>query len=254
MKHFIVVLLTLFCGRAIAQRATPDVISTDAGQLSIQPINHATLVMTVGGKAIYADPTGGAAAFTGLPAPDLIVVTDIHGDHFSPETLTAIVTANTQLVVPQVVADKLPDALKARAVVMHNGDHQKLLGFGITALPMYNLPDGPNAAMHTKGRGNGYVLAIGGKNIYLSGDTQGIPEMRALRNIDVAFVCMNLPYTMDVKEAADAVLAFKPKIVYPYHYRGQGGFSDVAQFKTLVAAGDPSIDVRLRTWYPAQGK
>lgn len=253
MKHYIVLLFALFCCRAIAQRATPDVVSTTSGSLTIQPITHATLVMTVGGKAIYADPTGGAAAFTGLPAPDLIVVTDIHGDHFSPETLTAIATSNTQLIVPQVVGDKLPDALKARAKVMHNGDKLSVLGIGITALPMYNLPESPTA-MHTKGRGNGYVLAIGGKNVYLSGDTQGIPEMRALRGIDIAFVCMNLPYTMDVKEAADAVLAFKPKIVYPYHYRGQGGFSDVAQFKTLVAAGDPSIDVRLRTWYPAQGK
>ena len=115
---------------------------------------------------------------------------------------------------------------------------------------MYNLPESPTA-MHTKGRGNGYVLNIGGKNIYLSGDTQGIPEMRSLKDIDVAFVCMNLPYTMDVKEAADAVLAFKPKIVYPYHYRGRGGLSDVNAFKSLVDAGNKGIEVRLRDWYPA---
>jgi L-ascorbate metabolism protein UlaG (beta-lactamase superfamily) len=104
--------------------------------------------------------------------------------------------------------------------------------------------------MHTKGRGNGYILNIGGKNIYISGDTQAIPEMRSLKNIDVAFVCMNLPYTMDVKEAANGVLAFKPKIVYPYHYRGKGGLSDVNEFKSLVNAGDPAIEVRLRNWYP----
>ena len=114
---------------------------------------------------------------------------------------------------------------------------------------MYNLPESPTA-MHTKGRGNGYVLGIGGKNIYLSGDTQGIPEMRSLKNIDVAFVCMNLPYTMDVKEAADAVLAFSPKIVYPYHYRGQNGLSDINAFKNLVDAGNKNIEVRLRNWYP----
>jgi L-ascorbate metabolism protein UlaG (beta-lactamase superfamily) len=106
--------------------------------------------------------------------------------------------------------------------------------------------------MHTKGRGNGYVLGIGGKNIYISGDTQGIPEMRALKNIDVAFICMNLPYTMDVKEAADAVLAFKPKIVYPFHYRGTSGLSDVNGFKSLVDAGNEGIEVRIRNWYPAQ--
>jgi L-ascorbate metabolism protein UlaG (beta-lactamase superfamily) len=94
------------------------------------------------------------------------------------------------------------------------------------------------------------VLSVGGKKIYLSGDTQGIPEMRALTGIDVAFVCMNLPYTMDINEAADAVLAFKPKIVYPYHYRGQNGMSDVNAFKNLVQAGNKNIEVRLRNWYP----
>jgi L-ascorbate metabolism protein UlaG (beta-lactamase superfamily) len=116
---------------------------------------------------------------------------------------------------------------------------------------MYNLPESPTA-MHTRGRGNGYVLGIGGKLIYISGDTQGIPEMRSLKNIDVAFICMNLPYTMDIKEAADAVLAFKPRIVYPYHYRGQNGLSDVNAFKSLVEAGDKNIEVRLRNWYPAK--
>jgi len=114
---------------------------------------------------------------------------------------------------------------------------------------MYNMGANPR---HTKGRGNGYVLNIGGKNLYLSGDTEGIPEMKALKNIDVAFVCMNLPYTMDVKQAAEAVLAFKPKIVYPYHYRGQNGLSDVNQFKELVNAGDKNIEVRLRNWYPGK--
>ena len=111
---------------------------------------------------------------------------------------------------------------------------------------MYNLPESPDA-YHTKGRGNGYVLTIGGKNIYISGDTEDIPEMRALKNIDIAFVCMNLPYTMPPDQAAGGVLAFKPKIVYPYHYRGQ----DVNIFKNLVNAGDKNIEVRLRNWYPS---
>lgn len=109
---------------------------------------------------------------------------------------------------------------------------------------MYNLPESPTA-FHTRGRGNGYVLTIGGKKIYISGDTSDIPEMRSLKGIDIAFVCMNLPYTMDVKTAAGGVLAFKPKIVYPYHYRGQ----DVNEFKKLVNAGDKNIEVRLRDWY-----
>jgi L-ascorbate metabolism protein UlaG (beta-lactamase superfamily) len=178
------------------------------------------------------------------------LVTDIHGDHFDTKTIEAIKTANTILVVPQAVADKLPEADKAHVVVLKNGDEVKQSGISIGAIPMYNLPESATA-MHTKGRGNGYVLTIGGKRIYISGDTQGIPEMRALKNIDIAFVCMNLPYTMDVKEAADAVLAFQPAVVYPYHYRGQGGLSDVNSFKSLVDAGNKKIEVRLRNWYAA---
>lgn len=240
---------TLFT--AVAQRATPDVLQTKMGPLTIQPVKHASLVLTVKGKTIYADPSGGTAIFKGLATPDLIVITDIHGDHFDLKTLDSVKGPNTVLVVPQVVADKMPDADKAHMVVLKNGDNTTQLGISIGAIPMYNLPESPTA-MHTKGRGNGYVLGIGGKNIYISGDTQGIPEMRALKNIDVAFVCMNLPYTMDIKEAADAVLAFKPKIVYPFHYRGQGGFADVNGFKSLVDAGNAGIEVRLRNWYPAQ--
>ncbi len=237
--------LSLVMYSGYAQRIAPDVIPTGMGPLTIQPVMHASLVLSLKGLVIYADPSGGIAKFKGLPAPDLILITDIHGDHFDSATLAAVVTANTILVVPQVVADKLTAFDKNRLVVLKNGGHTDKRGIGISAIPMYNLPESPTA-MHTKGRGNGYVLGIGGKNIYLSGDTQGIPEMRALKNIDVAFVCMNLPYTMDVNEAADAVLAFKPKVVYPYHYRGQ----DVQQFKKLVDAGNKGIDVRLREWYP----
>ena len=234
---------------ANAQLATPDVIRTPKGALTIQPVMHASTILTIKGATIYVDPSGGTALFNGLAAPDLILITDIHGDHFDIKTLDSIKGANTILVVPQVVADKLPAADKAHLVILHNGESTTQLGIAINAIPMYNLPESPTA-MHTKGRGNGYILNIGGKNIYFSGDTQGIPEMRALKNIDVAFVCMNLPYTMTVNEAPSAVLEFKPKIVYPYHYRGQGGFSDVNAFKSLVDAGNKGIEVRLRNWYP----
>ena len=233
----------------MAQLSPSDVVDTKDGPLTIQPINHATLILTINGVTIYADPSG-ANNFKGMKAPDMILITDIHGDHFDIKTIDAVKQATTWLVVPQVVADKLPDADKAHLIILKNGDQKVVAGISIRAIPMYNLPES-STAMHTKGRGNGYVLGIGGKNIYLSGDTQGIPEMRSLKNIDVAFICMNLPYTMDVKEAADAVLAFKPKIVYPYHYRGQNGLSDVNEFKKLVEAGDKNIEVRLRNWYPA---
>jgi len=238
-------LLTMMTSHA--QLPSADVEKVRGGDLTIQPITHATLVFSYQKKNIYVDPTGSADAFKGLAAPDMILVTDIHGDHFDPKTIQAINTAKATLVVPQAVADKLPaEADKQKVVILKNGDTKILEGISITAIPMYNLPEAPDA-FHTKGRGNGYVLNIGGKNIYISGDTEDIPEMRSLKNIDIAFVCMNLPYTMDVNQAAQGVLAFKPKVIYPYHYRGQ----DVNTFKTLVNAGDPNIDVRLRNWYPA---
>ena len=251
MKSIILALLSVAgLYTANAQLSAPDSIQTKMGALTIQPVQHASLVLAVKKVTIYVDPNG-ADNFKGLAAPGIILITDIHGDHFDVKTIEALKTAATILVVPQVVADKLPPADKDHLVVLKNGDNSTQSGISIKAIPMYNLPESPTA-MHTKGRGNGYVLGIGGKNIYLSGDTQGIPEMRSLKDIDVAFVCMNLPYTMDIKEAADAVLAFKPKIVYPYHYRGQGGLSDVNGFKSLVDAGNQKIEVRLRNWYPGK--
>jgi L-ascorbate metabolism protein UlaG (beta-lactamase superfamily) len=250
MKALFTFLFALALYSANAQRISPDTIALSKGTLIVQPINHASVVLTAGGKTIYVDPVGGAAKYQGLAAPDIILVTDIHGDHFDPATLKAIRVAGTVLVVPQAVADKLSDADKSGMVILANGDKKEISGIGVAAIPMYNLPASTTDPRHPKGRGNGYVLGIGGKKIYLSGDTQGIPEMRALTGIDIAFVCMNLPYTMDINEAADAVLAFKPRIVYPYHYRGQGGFSDVAAFKAKVEAGDKNIEVRLRNWYP----
>ena len=235
---------------ANAQFSAPDTIKTGKGPLIIQPLVHASLILTINGVTLYADPNG-ADNYKGMTAPDIILITDIHGDHFDIKTIDAVKKATTILVVPPAVADKLPAADKDHLVVLKNGDNSMQMGISITAIPMYNLPESPTA-MHTKGRGNGYVVGIGGKNIYISGDTQGIPEMRSLKDIDIAFVCMNLPYTMDVKEAADAVLAFSPKIVYPYHYRGQNGLSDVNTFKSLVDARNKNIEVRLRNWYPGK--
>ncbi|HLZ88085.1 MAG TPA: MBL fold metallo-hydrolase [Puia sp.] len=253
MKSSILSILSfLVLQTAFAQRATPDVVPASGGSITIQPIVHASLVLEWKNLTIYIDPSGGAANYTGIKPPDLIFITDIHGDHFDLNTLSAVRTSSTAIIVPKAVADKMPDSLKSRIVILNNGDKSSQSGITVTALPMYNLPESPTA-MHTKGRGNGYVLGIGGKNLYISGDTQGIPEMRALKNIDIAFVCMNLPYTMDVNEAADAVLAFKPKTVYPYHYRGQGGLSDVNAFKAKVEAGNKDIKVVLKNWYPTKG-
>ncbi|MFD2871760.1 MBL fold metallo-hydrolase [Mucilaginibacter ximonensis] len=243
-KLIFTLLVSAVASIANAQRPVPDHEKTKGGELTIQPINHATMVLTYQHKNIYVDPVGGAEAFKGEPAPDMILITDIHGDHLDPKTIDAVNTKHAILVVPQAVADKLPNADKSKLVVLKNGESTTKFDIGITAIPMYNLPESPTA-FHTKGRGNGYVLTFGGKKVYISGDTADIPEMRALTGIDIAFVCMNLPYTMDVKTAASGVLAFKPKVVYPYHYRGQ----DTGEFKKLVNAGDKNIDVRLRDWY-----
>lgn len=235
---------------APAPRAAADQLATKQGPLTVQPITHGSVVFTWNGKTIYVDPYGGAQAYAGLAAPDVVLITDIHPDHLDSKTLAGLSMGKALLVVPPAVAEKLPADYKARVRVLRNGQKLDTLGMSITAIPMYNLPEAPDA-MHTKGRGNGYVLGLGGKRVYLSGDTEDIAEMRALKNIDVAFVCMNLPYTMDVPQAAQGVLAFKPGIVYPYHYRGQNGLSDVDAFKKTVNAANKNIDVRLRNWYPA---
>lgn len=249
MKPTFISLMMLFViGIAVAQRPSADKIETSKGPLTVQPLNHATLALTWQGKTIYVDPFGGAETFEGIAAPDLILITDIHGDHFNPETLEAINASQAILVVPQAVADKLADDLRSKAVILDNGKTTSQLNITIAAVPMYNLPESSDSR-HTKGRGNGYVLTFGDKKVYISGDTSGIPEMRNLKGIDVAFVCMNLPYTMDINEAAESVLAFKPKIVYPYHYRGQNGLSDTEAFKNMVNEKNDNIEVRLRDWY-----
>jgi L-ascorbate metabolism protein UlaG (beta-lactamase superfamily) len=218
--------------------------------VQVVPITHATAVVRWDDVAIYTDPTGEAAAFLGQPAANIVLVTDIHSDHLSTSTLAAVVGPTTTLIVPQAVKDMLPPDLASRAKVLANGESTTELDFTILAVPMYNLPDAANSNFHTKGRGNGYIIERNGYRLYIAGDTAGTPEMRALIDIDIALVPMNLPYTMGVEEAADAVLAFKPRTVYPYHYRGPDGLADVNKFKALVNAGNPDIEVILANWYP----
>lgn len=218
-------------------------------EINITPIEHATAVLEWNNEVIYIDPTGGAAAFEGLKNATLILITDIHGDHLNIETLKELETTNATFVVPQAVADELPEEYAEQLVILDNGSSKELNGITIEAIAMYNLRS-EALKFHNKGRGNGYVLTIGDQRIYFSGDTEDIPEMRSLKNIDKAFVSMNLPYTMTVESAAEAVLDFKPKQVYPYHYRGNPDVSDVAKFKQLVDAGNQDIEVVQLDWYP----
>lgn len=218
-------------------------------EVKIIPIEHATTILEWGDITIYVDPVGGASAFNGQKQPDLILITDIHGDHLSVETLEELETKKAKIMVPQAVADKIPEQFTPQIDVLNNGDSKERYNITVEAIPMYNLRE-EALKFHEKGRGNGYVLNMGEQRIYFSGDTEDIPEMRALENIDKAFICMNLPYTMNVNSAADAVLEFQPVQVYPYHYRGRPNVSDVNKFKELVDAGDKGIEVVQLDWYP----
>jgi len=223
---------------ATAFGAASENFSTSAGTLQLTPIQHASLMIQAGGKVLYVDPAQGK--YDGLPQADYILLTDIHGDHLAPAILNKLKKADTVIVAPKAVAAQV-----SGAKVMSNGEKTTVGPFAVEAVPMYNLTRGPSAGQlyHDKGRGNGYIVTYGGKRFYFSGDTEVTPEMKALKNIDVAFVCMNLPYTMTPQEAAEGVRAFHPAIVYPYHYMG----SDLNAFaKALEGSG---IEVRLRNWY-----
>ena len=224
---------------AFADSQTQE-FQTSSGVVHITPLNHASTLIEAGGKFIYLDPAK-PVDFSTRPKADLILITDIHGDHMDPDAIKAIGKPDTEILAPPAVVQTVTTAKP-----IANGETKTWQNWSIEAIPAYNLKRGPSPGklFHDKGRGNGYVLTYGGKRFYFSGDTEGVPEMRALKNIDVAFVCMNLPYTMTPEEAAEAVKAFHPKIVIPYHYRG----SDLSVFqKGLQGTG---IEVRLLDWYP----
>lgn len=238
--------LALGTGATLAQPVrTPDTYSTSAGDVKITPIFHASVLLEAGGKAIHVDPYS-QGDFTGLPKADLVLITHIHPDHNDSKALAQVRTDATVVYTPANVAKTVPGAK-----VMNNGDVVRWGGFTIEAVPMYNLVRGPSAGtfFHPKGLGNGYVITYGGKRFYFSGDTENTPEFRGLKNVDVAFVCMNLPFTMTPAEAAEGVKAMHPAVVYPYHYRnGDKTMQDLSIFQKALEGSH--IDVRLRNWYP----
>jgi L-ascorbate metabolism protein UlaG (beta-lactamase superfamily) len=240
MKLPLILVCSLFFLSAFAHAAETQIFATSAGPVKITPLYHASTLIEAGGKTIYLDPSK-PAKFSGLPKADLILITDIHGDHMNPDSIKEISKAETEILAAPAVVQTVTSAKP-----IANGETKTWGDWTIEAIAAYNLKRGPAEGkfFHDKGRGNGYVLTYGGKRFYFSGDTEGVPEMRALKNIDVAFVCMNLPYTMPPEEAADAVKAFHPKIVIPYHSHG----SDLSVFqKGLEGTG---IEVRLLEWYP----
>lgn len=221
-----------------------DHIKTDDGEVVIQPINHATFAMQWGTNILYFDPTGAASRYAHLPRPTLLFVTHSHSDHYSSSTIQNVITNYTIIIAPTAVYNQLSSMLKPYAIVMTNGMTTNLNGISIEAVPMYNL----TSSYHNKGDGNGYVLTMGNKRFYISGDTEDTPEMRSLKNIDVAFLAMNKPYTMDAAQAASAVRAFKPKIVYPFHYSPSNPATDFNAFRQSVGT-DIGVEIRLRKWY-----
>jgi L-ascorbate metabolism protein UlaG (beta-lactamase superfamily) len=229
----------LFVAAGVVAGAAPEEFATPAGVVKITPVRHASLTIEGGGMVIQVDPWG-VANYSAAPPADLILITHQHGDHLDPEAISKLRKPSTIVAGPAAVREKYPDA-----TLFSSGDTRTFGPWRVEAIPAYNLkrvrPDGK--PFHPRGEGVGYVLSFAGKRFYIAGDTEGTPEMRALKNIDVAFVCMNLPYTMTPEEAADAVRAFKPKVVYPYHSRD----SDLTVFEKALAGS--GVEVRLRNWY-----
>jgi L-ascorbate metabolism protein UlaG (beta-lactamase superfamily) len=221
-----------------------DSYKTQSGEILISPVSHASFVMSVPGLVIYNDPVGGKALYDGQPAAGLVLITHEHQDHFDPETLAALVGADTKLLVNPSVMEKLPADLKAKATSISNGANTTIGSVAIEAIPAYNTTE-DRKKYHPQGRDNGYVLTVDGSRVYIAGDTEDIPEMRALTEIDIAFVPMNLPYTMDIDQASSAVAEFAPKFVYPYHYKG----SDPEAFAAKVKAAGKDIEVVQGPWY-----
>ena len=221
-----------------ADALTKDVFETSAGDLEIVFIGHGTLMMTFGGKTIHIDPVGRVGDYSTLPGADLVLITHHHGDHMDEDLLKDIRNEKTIVVCTARCAETIDGA-----TVMKNGDVETVLGIGIEAVPAYNIVHKRDNGdvFHPKGEGNGYVLTFGKTRVYIAGDTENVPEMKALENIDIAFLPMNLPYTMTPEMVADAAVAFGPRVLYPYHY----GETDTAELTALLADHD-DIEVRIR--------
>ncbi|MEJ2235128.1 MAG: MBL fold metallo-hydrolase [Syntrophobacterales bacterium] len=215
-----------------------DVIETSGGKLHIIFIGHGTLMFTFGGKVIHVDPVSEEADYAKMPKADLILITHEHRDHLDPQAVEIIRTEKTSIVLTEVCASRVRGG-----VVMKNGDVQTIAGLTIEAVPAYNLVHMRSSGVpfHPKGVGNGYVITFGDKRVYVAGDTENVPEMKNLERIDIAFLPMNLPYTMTPEMVADAAKAFKPKILYPYHY----GKTDTSQLVKLLR-DYVEIEVRIR--------
>ena len=244
MRTFIVVFGIIVLGMALNSAAfsdyEEDILSTSQGELKITCIGHGTLMFTFDGKIIHVDPVVRYADYTKMPKADLILVTHEHGDHLDDVAIQDLMKEGTAIICTKKCKEQ---ANIDSGIVMKNGDTETVQGIKIEAVPAYNIKHmrSENSPFHPKGEGNGYILTFGDKRVYVAGDTENTPEMKALKNIDVAFLPMNLPYTMSPEMVADAARAFKPKVLYPYHF----GNTDTSQLVELLKDAT-EIEVRIR--------
>ncbi|HTU01046.1 MAG TPA: MBL fold metallo-hydrolase [Candidatus Sulfotelmatobacter sp.] len=232
-------LLVALASASVAAAAfETDTFATSAGPLRITFVGHGTLTLEWDGKVIHVDPVGDYADYSQMPKADLVLITHEHRDHMDPKAVAAIRTDKTVVVLTQTCASEI-----AGGTVMANGDEKTILGIRLEAVPAYNLVHKRNdgSPYHPKGRGNGYILTLGGTRLYIAGDTENTPEMKALRDIDIAFLPMNLPFTMTPEMVADAAKAFRPEVLYPYHF----GETDTSKIVELLK-DTPGVDVRIR--------
>jgi L-ascorbate metabolism protein UlaG (beta-lactamase superfamily) len=224
---------------ALAQeKFETDIIKTSAGDLKITFVGHGTLVFNFGGKVIHVDPYSNLADYDTLPKADLILLTHEHQDHLDLKALNSIRTGKTVVVLTEACGKQVQGG-----IVMMNGEVNTWEGLKVEAVPAYNIVHKRDTGQpfHPKGVGNGYIITFGDKRVYVAGDTENIPEMKGLKNIDIAFLPMNLPYTMTPEMVAEGAKVFKPKILYPYHF----GETDTSKVVSLLKE-TPEIEVRIR--------
>ena len=221
-----------------ARAVETDVFKTAAGDLKIAFIGHGTLMFDFAGKVVHVDPVTAEADGSKLPGADVILLTHEHRDHLDLRAIGALRRANTSIVLTETAAKQVPGG-----IVMRNGDVRTVSGLRIEAVAAYNLVHmrSPGVPYHPRGAGNGYVVTFGDKRVYIAGDTENTPEMKALKDIDIAFLPMNLPYTMTPEMVADAAKGFRPNVLYPYHY----GKTDPSKLTALMK-GEKGIEVRVR--------
>lgn len=244
MRKLYFLILVFFIGfvlvAAVQKEFEEDIIQTSQGDLKITFIGHGTVMFTFEGKIIHVDPVGRYADYSQLPKADLILITHEHGDHLDAKVIKIISSEKTDLVLTEKCVEKVKIE---DGIIMKNGDIKTVQDLKIEAIPAYNIKHmrSPGNPYHPKGVGNGYIITFGDKRVYVAGDTENTPEMKALKNIDIAFLPMNLPYTMTPEMVADAAKAFMPKILYPYHY----GNTDTSKIVELLKDVE-GIEVRIR--------